>query len=63
MNPTYHTTMLPQIGRMYIPGVQDGYYAPANTMIDELNTWTKELTATDVTALYNSGAGKFYPTF
>jgi hypothetical protein len=31
--------------------------------IDELNTWNKELTAADVTALYNTGTGKFYPTF
>ena len=33
------------------------------TKIDELTVWTKELTSTDVTALYNAGTGKFYPTF
>jgi hypothetical protein len=64
VNPVMHTTMTPQIGRMLIQGVQDGYYAPANTMVDEVNAWNnRELTATDVTALYNTGTGKFYPTF
>jgi hypothetical protein len=63
INPVMHTTMTPQIGRTFITGVQDGYYAPANTMIDELLPYTKELTATEVTDLYNSGTGKFYPTF
>jgi len=38
-------------------------YAPNGVLIDEYNVWTKELTSTDVTTLYNSGAGKFYPTF
>lgn len=61
VNPVMHTTMTPQIGRWYIPGVQDGYYAPNGTKIDELNVWNKELTSTEVTELYNAGAGKFYP--
>ena len=38
-------------------------YGYSNANIDELNVWQKELTSTDVTALYNSGTGKFYPTF
>ena len=29
--------------------------------LDETNIWTKALTATEVTELYNAGAGKFYP--
>ena len=32
-----------------------------NGNIDEVNLWNKELTATDVTELYNAGTGKFYP--
>jgi len=68
VNPVYYTsgvnTTTPTIGAIKMPnGVQDGYYAPSNTKIDELNIWNKELTSTEVTALYNSGAGKFYPTF
>lgn len=31
------------------------------TSLDEVNIWTKELTATEITELYNAGAGKFYP--
>jgi hypothetical protein len=34
-----------------------------NGSVDELNIWNKQLTATEVTELYNSGAGKFYPTY
>jgi hypothetical protein len=63
VNPIYHTTMTPRIGNMYIPGVQDGYYAPANSMIDELMPYNRELSATEMADLYNSGTGKFYPTF
>ena len=33
----------------------------ANGTLDEVNTWNKELTATEVTELYNTGTGKFYP--
>lgn len=35
----------------------------ANGTLDEVNTWLKELTSTEVTELYNAGTGKFYPTF
>jgi len=68
LNPVYYTsgvnTTTPTIGAIKMPnGVQDSYYAPLNTKIDELNIWNKELTATEVTDLYNAGAGKFYPTF
>jgi hypothetical protein len=31
--------------------------------IDSLNLWNKTLTSIEVTDLYNSGTGKFYPTF
>ena len=37
------------------------YYLSNGSKIDELNIWNKELTATEVTELYNSGTGKFYP--
>lgn len=35
----------------------------SGTSLDESYFWTKELTATEATDLYNSGTGKFYPTF
>ena len=60
VNAVMHTTMTPQIGRMYIQGVQNGYYAPNASKIDELNIWNKELSSTEITDLYNSGNGKFY---
>jgi hypothetical protein len=36
---------------------------PFDGKIDETNLWSKALTATEVTDLYNAGIGKFYPTF
>lgn len=36
-------------------------YLENNGKTDELNIWTKVLTATEITELYNSGSGKFYP--
>ena len=36
-------------------------YAPSGVLIDEYNVWNKELTSTEVTELYNTGTGKFYP--
>lgn len=32
-----------------------------NGKIDEVNVWNREVTATEVTELYNAGTGKFYP--
>jgi hypothetical protein len=37
-------------------------YAKAGSKIDAMSVWTKELTAEEVTSLYNSGNGKQYPT-
>ncbi len=34
-----------------------------NGKIDEMYLWNRTLTASEVTTLYNSGTGKFYPTF
>ena len=36
-------------------------YMPSGSKLDEFNIWNKELTATEITELYNSGSGKFYP--
>ena len=64
VNPTYNLTVddiRPTIGNMYM-GVngskQNSYFAPAGTKIDGLSVWSKELTLTEITELYNSGAGK-----
>ena len=63
-NPNYHATMTPAIGAAnYGPtfGNYVEYYTRNGGIIDEVNVWNKELTATEVTELYNAGAGKFYP--
>jgi hypothetical protein len=65
VNPVYTTgNMRPSIaaqsyGPLFSNLVQ--YYAGNGTKIDEVNIWNKELTSTEVTELYNSASGKFYP--
>jgi hypothetical protein len=40
----------------------DGSYAiGGNANIDEVGIWNKELSASEITSLYNDGAGKTYP--
>ena len=56
VDPVYYTSGVnlttPSVGAIKMPnGVQDGYYAPNNTKIDELYVWNKELTSTEVTEL------------
>ena len=67
VNPLFYANdITPTIGNLYMGtngSKQNGYFAPNGGKIDEVNVWNKELTSTDVTALYNAGAGKFYPTF
>ena len=66
-NPSYSpTNQTPSSGGLYIlnsAGVvqQNTVFAPNGTKIDEVNVWNKELTATEITELYNSGNGKQYP--
>jgi len=64
-NPDYFTNNTPCIGALdYNPNYAlTTYYCANGTKIDELNVWNKELTATEITTLYNAGTGKFYPTF
>jgi hypothetical protein len=65
VNPTYLATVSkPCIGALDIPARGSvAYFAPANSRIDAVSLWTKELSAADVTELYNSGNGKQYPNF
>lgn len=60
---TYTTTHYPSIGvrRSNYTSAPIQYYISNGTKIDEVNIWSKVLTATEVTELYNSGSGKFYP--
>ena len=65
VNPVYSPgNMRPSIGaQAYGPLFSNlvQYYAGNGTKIDEVNAWNKELTSTEVTELYNTGTGKFYP--
>ena len=54
----YNVLCKPRIGSREITGV---WRLASGTNIDALNVWNKELTATEVTELYNSGNGKQYP--
>lgn len=61
-NPDVVALMYANIGAyMNASGVPSGEYMSNGSKIDEVNVWNKELTSTEVTDLYNSGTGKFYP--
>jgi len=64
-NPVHSVTTNVAIGAIDYTSNFGGiyYYFSNGSKIDELNSWNKELTAAEVTNLYNSGTGKFYPTF
>ena len=62
-NPNYHSNMIPSIGSTDYGTTYNGlvnYYSNSGTKIDALNIWTKELTASEVSELYNSGNGAQY---
>ena len=63
LNPTYVTTSIPipsSIGAWKYNASSAIMYL--NGKVDALNVWNRELTAADVTDLYNAGTGKQYPT-
>ena len=57
-NTVFAPTNTNCLGGSIFNGVGTNY---ANGNLDEVNIWNKELTATEVTELYNTGTGKFYP--
>jgi len=58
VNPNYGSTLYPAIGvSEYNTGQFEQYY---NGIIDEVGIWNRELSASEVTELYNSGAGLQY---
>ena len=42
-------------------GTRNDGYSAFNGKLDEVALWTRAITDSEVTELYNSGAGKFYP--
>ena len=58
----YDSVHTPSIGAMkYAPNTT--WYVQNGTKMDAISTWTKQLTAAEVTDLYNSGNGKQYPNY
>lgn len=57
----FDTTTYPSIGSLYYAPATYAYFV--NGSMDEVYFWTKKLSDAEVTELYNSGTGKFYPTF
>lgn len=56
----YNTTNYSTIGVSKYVGGASGYVENGGK-IDEVGLWNKQLTTTEITELYNSGSGKFYP--
>lgn len=61
VSPIYNSTQTPFIGKYQYGNGSSFGYMPNGSKVDALNVWNRELTATDVTELYNAGAGKQYP--
>ena len=62
INPAYRPDVVhtPSIG-VYKNTTGTNYFMSNGGKIDEVNIHNRLLTATEVTELYNAGAGKFYP--
>ena len=59
---TYFSTMYPSIGALYNwNGSSSADFVSNGSKIDAIGIWNKELSASEVTELYNSGNGKQYP--
>jgi hypothetical protein len=56
----YDSTDTPTIGCMTY-GAGNTWFAQNGLKLDAISTWSKELTAGEITELYNSGNGKQYP--
>lgn len=57
----YVANSYPCIGAYKLNNNTPSAYLINGTKLDEINIWNRELTSTEVTELYNSGSGKFYP--
>ena len=60
--PAYLINQKCTIGNVWAGSAFDSYMK-SGSRIDELNVWNRALTTDERTELYNSGTGKFYPTF
>lgn len=60
-NPTTNKCAIGAYVLTYPLNVGTVYYLANGSKLDELNIWSKELSSTEVTELYNASTGKFYP--
>jgi hypothetical protein len=59
----YGATMYASLGALKYGASNVGQYLSANYNYDEVAFYSRALTTQEKTDFYNSGAGKFYPTF
>lgn len=62
-DPTYHTTQYVTLGANKLLNGTVGNYLKNGSELDEIYVYSRALTDSERAKLYNSGAGKFYPTF
>lgn len=57
----YVANSYPCIGAYKLNNNTPSAYLINGTKLDEINIWNREITLTEITEIYNSGSGKFYP--
>jgi hypothetical protein len=60
-DPSINGTYYPNIGHLQYSSSYHGLYMTNGSLIDSVNLWSKEISADEVTQLYNSGNGTQYP--
>jgi hypothetical protein len=60
-NPRFYTTMKNSTGAELDNSGVASLFLSNGSKLDAVNVWNKELTASEITELYNSGNGKQYP--
>jgi hypothetical protein len=60
-DPSISGTYYPNIGHLQYSSSYHGLYMTNGSLIDSVNLWSKEISADEVTQLYNSGTGAQYP--
>ena len=60
-DPSINGTYYPNIGHLQYSSSYHGLYMTNGSLIDSVNLWSKEISADEVTQLYNSGTGAQYP--
>jgi hypothetical protein len=60
-DPSINGTYYPNIGHLQYSSTYHGLYMTNGSLIDSVNLWSKEISADEVTQLYNAGNGTQYP--